>query len=157
VTLKIVILEDNVDRQREMRKYLRDRFYTFDHEVFSNPGDCLRYLQNHLTETTLISLDHDMELIAGDDGRLHDPGTGREVAEWLAQSKPVCPVVFHSTNNTAVDAMTALLKEKGWRTFAVRPWGDLEWIGAQWYPTVRQALLETAVQPAPAPHRLKRR
>jgi len=95
--MKIAILEDNADRQAVMRRCLADRFYTFDAHLFDDPAEMIRFLDEHLAQTLVICLDHDLEIKTGPDGRLVDPGTGRAVADYLAGKAPVCPVIIHTT------------------------------------------------------------
>src|SRR5438105_2627012 len=97
----IAVLEDNADRTAAMRRCLEDRFYQFQARFFDEPAAMMDYLRTHLPETVVICLDHDLELKPGPDGLLIDPGTGREVAEFLARHTPVCPVVIHSSNSAA--------------------------------------------------------
>jgi hypothetical protein len=86
-------------------------------------------------------LDHDLELKPGPDGRLIDPGTGREVADYLARKEPACPVVIHSTNAAAAQGMATALTEARWQTYCVAPYGDLEWIPGPWFRAVRRAVV----------------
>src|SRR5205807_834998 len=108
MAMKIVVLEDNRDRREAMTRYLADRLHTFDAVFFESPQPMLAYLREHLGEAICISLDHDMELIADDAGRLSDPGTGREVADFLVTQPPQCPVILHTTNTAAAEGMAAL-------------------------------------------------
>lgn len=142
--MKIVILEDNRDRRDAMARCLADRLYPFDAVFFESPQPMLAYLRAHLGETICISLDHDMELIDDGQGRLHDPGTGREIADLLATHPPQCPVILHTTNTVAADGMTAVLTEAGWKVYRVVPWGDLEWVYAAWVRTLRRAIVDAA-------------
>jgi threonine synthase len=149
--MKIVILEDDVDRCQAMRECLADRFQTYDALFFDQPAELIRYLDQHLAETILVSLDHDLELIAGTDGKLRDPGTGLEVAQYLAHRKPGFPVILHSTNSDAVVKMQRMLQAARWRTHRVIPFNDLEWIPGEWLRTVRRAILASAEsKPGPA-------
>jgi CheY-like chemotaxis protein len=141
---KIVILEDNADRRRAMQGCLEDRFCQFEARFFEEPAGAIEYLQTHLRDTIVISLDHDLELKAGADGRLLDTGTGRDVADFLARHAPVCPVVIHSTNSAAATGMEMVLQEAHWPTRRVVPCGDLEWIPTQWFRVVRRAIVEQA-------------
>jgi hypothetical protein len=75
---------------------------------------------------------------------LLDPGTGRDVAEYLAQQAPSCPVIIHTTNAIAGDGMEFLLRDAGWNIQRVHPCGDLEWIPSQWFRTVRNAIVASA-------------
>jgi hypothetical protein len=138
---KIAILEDNADRQAVMRRCLADRFYTFDAHFFDEAGDMIRFLDRHLTETLAISLDNDLELKPGPGGRMIDPGSGVEVAGYLASKPAVCPVVIHTTNTAAAEAMKAALDAAGWRTRRVVPFDDMNWIESDWFFAIRRAIV----------------
>ena len=142
--LEICILEDNRERQTAMRECLAERFYQFPSVFFDDAQQMIDHLKSNLPTTILICLDHDLELKQNGQGKLVDPGTGRDVANWLARQAPNCPVVFHSTNSAAVQGMQHLLEETGWQTTRVAPWGDLEWIDKEWKRALRSALLQTA-------------
>jgi CheY-like chemotaxis protein len=138
---KIVILEDNAERRLAMQDCLQDRFYQFEARFFDEPAAMIDYLRTHLPETAVIGLDHDLELKPGPDGKLKDPGTGREVADFLARQPPTCPVVIHTTNSAAATGMEMALREARWETHCVSPYGDLEWIPTQWFRTIRRAVV----------------
>jgi hypothetical protein len=142
--MKILVLEDNKARGEAMRECLKDRLYTFEAVFFAEPRPMLEYLREHLGEAICISLDHDMELVASSEGRLLDPGTGREIADFLATQSPQCHVVIHSTNTAAAQGMESVLTESGRTVHRVSPWGDLGWVRASWFPTVRRAILDSA-------------
>jgi CheY-like chemotaxis protein len=149
--MKILVLEDNRDRRAAMAECLADRFYTYEPVFFDEPRPLLCYLRDHLEEAICISLDHDMDLIEDAAGQLSDPGTGREVADYLATRSPQCPVVIHTTNTAAAEGMEAALGESGWTVYRVAPWGDLAWVRAEWFRTVRRAIVDTAVPAHPSP------
>jgi CheY-like chemotaxis protein len=138
---KIVILEDNAERRAAMQRCLQDRFYQFDAVFFQAAAPMLEYCTQHLDETILIDLDHDLELQPLPDGRCLDPGTGREVANFLAGKKAVCPVIIHTTNGPAGDAMAMVLQDAHWQTHRVVPTDDLEWIPTNWFRVVRRAIV----------------
>jgi hypothetical protein len=138
---KIVILEDNPDRVRVMRDCLMDGIYTSDIQFFANSQDTIAFLGHHLSDTLLISLDHDLDLISKHNGEHLDPGTGREVADYLAGQPPACLVVIHTTNSLAAQGMELVLKESGWKTHRVIPFDDLEWISTEWLRTVSRAIV----------------
>jgi NAD+-processing family protein with receiver domain len=112
VAKKIVILEDNSRRRQAMQECLADRFYQFESHFFDRPAELATYLEKHLPETVVICLHHDLEPVEQGGKRL-DPGTGRDIADFLAQRPPVCPVVVHSTNATAVTGMESVLRDAG--------------------------------------------
>src|SRR5437868_3140484 len=97
MAMKIGVLEDNEDRQAVMRARLTDRFYQYDTCLFASAGEMIHFLDEHLADTLVISLDHDLELRPGRDGRCADPGMGREVADYLAGHDPVCRVILRAT------------------------------------------------------------
>jgi hypothetical protein len=138
---KIAILEDNKERQAAMRYWLADRFFMYEACIFADAKEMIQFLDRSLGETLVISLDHDLELTNGANGRCADPGTGRQVADFLATRKPVCSVIIHTTNSDAAIGMRTVLEEAGWRTRRVVPHDDLQWINTHWFPAVRRAIV----------------
>ena len=141
MAMKIVILEDNEDRQAVMRDCLGDRFPMYEIAIFDDSREMIRYFDKHLGETLAIALDHDLILKPGPDGRCIDTGTGREVADYLAARIPVCPVIIHTTNSDAATGMLMVLKDAGWKTLRVLPSEGTEWIIKDWFPAVRRAIV----------------
>lgn len=139
--MKIVILEDNDEQQRAMQHCLEDRFHQYEARFFAMAREMINYLQDHLHETIVISLDHDLEVMPGSAGALLDTGTGREVADYLASLTPVCPVIIHTTNSPAAVGMDFALQEAHWATWRVVPHDDLEWINEDWFPVIRPAIV----------------
>src|ERR1700730_1675146 len=140
MAMKIVILEDNSDRQTVMRACLADRFYQYDGHFFDKAADMIRFLGEHFSDTLVIALDHDLDLKPGPDGRCIDTGTGREVADFLAQKPPTCPVILHTTNSAAAVGMKAVLRDAGWKTRCVVPFDDMRWIETDWFVAIRRAI-----------------
>ena len=138
---KIVIVEDNADRQAVMRRLLADRFDTFDARFFDNAPDAIAFLAANLADTLVVALDNDLDMKPGPDGRPVDQGEGRHVAEFLAARPPTCPVVIHTTNGPAAVAMEELLRAAGWKTRRVVPFDDMAWIESDWFPAVRRAIV----------------
>jgi hypothetical protein len=147
---KIVILEDNQDRQAAIRACLADRFYSFDAHFFEDAGEMIGFLNENLGDTLVISLDHDLELKPGPNGRCIDPGTGRQVADFLAGRKATCPVIIATTNSSAAEGMEHLLRDGGWQTRRVLPFADLSWIETDWFFAIRRALVGP-VRSSPCP------
>lgn len=137
----IVILEDNEDRQTIMRHCLEGLTAAQPIHFFETAFETIEWLKIHLSETQFIALDHDLEMLEGDDtNELIDPGTGRDVADYLATQKPVCPVIIHTTNFPAGVGMEMTLKETGWKTKRIVPYGDMEWIPELWFPVTKRLL-----------------
>jgi Cyclic-phosphate processing Receiver domain len=141
MAMKIVILEDNDERQAEMRRCLQDRFHQYELVFFADAAAMVDYLATRLDDTIAICLDHDLELIPDGQGRPLDPGTGRVVADFLASQSPRCPVVIHTSNSAAAVGMEMVLQEAGWKTYRVLPMNDLEWITTDWFRSVRRAIV----------------
>jgi hypothetical protein len=146
--MRIAILEDNEEREAAMRSCLTNRFRQFEVCFFTSAPALIDYLTDHLSETIVVSLDHDLELIPGELGQMIDPGTGRDVAEYLAQQSPVCPVVIHTSNSTAALGMEMVLQEANWETHRVLPIDDLKWISDHWFRTIRRAIVGPTVTSA---------
>jgi hypothetical protein len=141
--MRIAILEDHEDRRAIMQSCLADRFFMYETRFFDDPTAMIQFLQKNLDQTLLVGLDHDLELKPGPAGQWTDPGTGREVANYLAQRQPVCPVVIHSSNAQAVLGMEMVLQASGWKTWRVVPFEDMDWIAKEWFRTIRRAILDT--------------
>jgi hypothetical protein len=138
----IVILEDDADRTREFNECLHERFATHGVVVFDNARETIEWLCQHLDKAILICLDHDLGANRVRDGEDFDPGTGRDVVDYLAARKPVCPIIIHTTNSLAVPGMTMTLEDAGWSWLRVVPYNDLEWVRADWIGRVAAALSE---------------
>lgn len=137
---KIIVLEDNGERQRAMRQCLENSFLQWEILFFDEVQTLKKFLEEQLTEAAIICLDHDLEMKTDSEGKTVDPGTGREVADFLASKKPVCPVVIHTTNSIAAVGMEMVLQEANWTISRVCPWGDLDWIPTEWFPLVGRLL-----------------
>lgn len=87
-------------------------------------------------------------MITGERGQSSDSGTGRDIADWLARTEPVWPVVIHSTNTAAAEGMQFVLEDAGWNVRRIAPYGDLEWINDIWLRTIRDAIVASVRQPA---------
>lgn len=88
------------------------------------------------TELELICLDHDLFVVNEGDP---DPGDGRDVARFLAEHKPTCPILIHSTNSAAADSMLYTLLDAGWKADRIAPLGA-DWIESYWFPYMRTFL-----------------
>ena len=137
----IVVLEDNSERIAAMEECLADKFPFFERRFFRTAPAALEWLADHLPRAVCVSLDHDLEPATANDP---DPGTGREVADFLAQRAGQCPVIIHSTNRIAAEGMEFVLHEAGWVVERVAPYDSCRWIGEAWLPRVRQAIVDAA-------------
>jgi hypothetical protein len=139
--MQIAILEDNADRQAAMRDCLSERFHQYEVHLFDDSHEFIRFADQHLTRLIAIALDHDLELKPDGRGGFRDPGTGRDVVDFLVERPPVCGVALHSTNRAAMTGMEAALCEAGWQTECIHPYDDLSWIAETWFPAMRRIIV----------------
>ena len=136
----IAILDDDLDRIRRMTEILSFRFPKFAIAAFDNAPEMITWLRDNLAATNLICLDHDLGPNRIRDGETFDPGTGRDVADFLAGRAPVCPAIIHTTNNLAAPGMQMVLEDAGWPFSRVVPFNDLQWISTEWIGSVAAAI-----------------
>ena len=136
----IVALEDDPRRAEAMRAALEPLDDGLHFLVFDNAPDTLRWLADHLAQVALISLDHDLGPTRSRKEGAFDPGSGRDVVDWLATQAPTCPVIVHTSNHLAAPGMELALRWAGWRRFRVVPFSDLEWVQTSWREVLARAL-----------------
>jgi hypothetical protein len=119
-----------------MLRLLALRHPEFEANVFRNSPDMIGWLREHLLRIRLLSLDHDLGPNQLKEGNTFDPGTGRDVADFLATQTPQCHVILHTTNRLAAPGMQRVLNESGWTVSQVVPYGDLDWISERWITEV---------------------
>lgn len=136
----VAILEDDEGRIGAMRRQLEISVPWVSISVFDNAPDMLLWLQDNLVSVALLSLDHDLGPNRKHEGKVFDPGTGRDVVEYLCTRKPTCPVLIHSSNSTAAQGMHFALTDAGWENKRVFPLGDIEWIIKKWSSEIRELL-----------------
>lgn len=143
--LIIVILEDNAERRAAMERLLARHFPGLSRQYFTSSSAMVEWLRVNLSGVIFISLDHDLELFPGGDGRWVDCGTGREVADYLAIQPVRCPLMIHSTNYEAALAMEILLNDAGWQVDRIVPYGVLEWVDETWFPAAQRRLVDQSL------------
>ncbi|MBX9626409.1 MAG: hypothetical protein K2X82_21595 [Gemmataceae bacterium] len=130
----VLMLEDDAERVERFTAALRRADPTLRLVVWRDARRMCGELADLLPAARLISLDHDLEPDITTPG---DPGDGLDVAKWLAERPPVCPVIVHTSNGLRGDAMVGELDLGGWAAHRVYPLGD-DWIEADWYRVVRR-------------------
>ena len=123
-----------------MGRILADSFPHHQAVFFDNALDMIAWLPGHLAETALICLDHDLGASRFREGERFEPGTGRDVVNEIAQHKPCCPVVIHTTNYNAAPGMILALESGGWSVERVVPFDDLAWLDRTWLPCLKSSL-----------------
>ncbi|QDT99548.1 cyclic-phosphate processing receiver domain-containing protein [Gimesia aquarii] len=129
MTSTIVILDDELDRLEAMNAVLSEELSQYKIAMFKNAPDIIAWLQDSISSAALISLDHDLFPQSEAEP---DPGTGRDVADFIATQSPVCHVIIHTTNSIAAPGMEMVLNDAGWTNSRVMPFNDLEWVTTWW-------------------------
>src|SRR5687768_14584142 len=91
----LLILEDNAERIAGFEAVLAGLGDGWRMQVWRDAPTMLLECADCFDQTTLISLDHDL---VPQPGTTVDPGTGMELANFLAGHLPFCPVIIHSSN-----------------------------------------------------------
>lgn len=132
----VLMLEDDAERVERFTAALRRAEPSLHLVVWRSARRMLGELEPLLPSAVLIGLDHDLEPEAGDPT---DPGDGLDVAKWLADRPPACPVIVHTSNGARGGAMQGEFDLAGWRCRRVMPLGD-DWIEVDWYRAARALL-----------------
>jgi len=132
----ILILEDNDERIAAFQKTIAALGDGFHLKLWGDAPTMIAECDQFFGTTALISLDHDLNPMPG---ATVDPGTGVDVARFLGDFMPVCPVLIHSSNTDRVYSMHNELRFAGWMVDRVGPLGT-DWIETSWLRRVRELL-----------------
>jgi NAD+-processing family protein with receiver domain len=136
----LLMLEDNAERLQRFAAVLRRIDPALPLRVWRNAWTMIREVEPLLPSARLISLDHDLDQEEGMSG---DPGTGWDVAKFLAALAPTCPVIIHTSNGERATWMMGEFELGGWDLHRIPPIGD-DWIERDWRRVVRRLLRRRA-------------
>ncbi len=136
----VLILEDNDDRIAAFRKAIAGVGRGFEVKVWRDAHAMTAECEAFFPTAVLISLGNDLKPIPGPKA---DPGTGMDVARFLADFMPVCPVLIHSSNTDRVYSMDSELRFAQWIVNLVVPAGT-DWVETLWLPSAKRLLVEHA-------------
>ena len=136
----ILILEDNDERIAAFRKAIANLGRGFEVKVWRDARAMIAECEAFFPTAALISLGHDLKPILGSTA---DPGTGMDVATFLADFMPICPVLIHSSNTNAVYSMDSEFRFAQWIVNLVVPAGT-DWVETLWLPNAKRLLAEHA-------------
>jgi hypothetical protein len=136
----VAALDDDKDRCVEMGRSLAEVVPDAELEFFDSAPDMIAWLARHLDTVALVSLAHDLGPSRFRDGMLFDPGTGRDVTDFLVEMDRQFPVVVHATAGHRTREMIKPLEHAGWPCAQVEPKGNLEWISADWAPRIAELI-----------------
>src|SRR5258707_11088677 len=134
----VLILEDNNDRIAAFRRVVVVLGSDFELKIWRDAYSMCTECEASFPSAALISLDHDLNPQPGETA---DPGTGVDVARFLGDFLPVCPVLIHSSNIDRVWSMHNELRFAGWMVDQVGPLGT-DWIETSWLRRVIELLAE---------------
>src|SRR6266481_10006123 len=132
----ILILEDNEERIAAFQRTVAALGNEFDLKIWCDAPSMMAECEPFFPTAALISLDHDLNPMPGVTA---DPGTGVDVARFLGDFMPVCPVLIHSSNTDRVYSMHNELRFAGWMVDRVGPLGT-DWIETSWSRRARELL-----------------
>ncbi len=130
----VLILEDDEDRLRAFRSAMGSLGPAFSLHHWCNAPAMIADCPLWLPQASLISLDHDLNRVVNDG---LDPGTGLDVAVFLARHKPVFPVILHTGNLGGQRWMLRELHAAGWWVEVVLPQGT-DWVQRLWLRSARK-------------------
>ena len=139
----VAILDDEPTRRAEMQSCMNRTVPAALPEFFDNAPDMIAWLARHIDDVALVSLAHDLGPNRLRDGMLFDPGSGRDVTDFLGEMDRRFPVVVHTQNGPAGRTMVAMLERYDWRCVRVEPDDDLGWVTGKWLPLVAELLDES--------------
>src|SRR5579871_6576737 len=134
----ILILEDNDERIAAFERTVAALGDGFELKVWRDAPAMCAECEACFPSTVLISLDHDLNPAPGSKT---DPGTGLDIARFLADFVPVCPLLIHSSNTDRAYSMQNEFRFAGWMAERVGPIGT-NWIETSWLRRVREMLAE---------------
>src|ERR1700722_3418113 len=134
----ILILEDNNERVAAFERVVAGLGDGFTLKIWRDAHSMIRECEEYFPSAALISLDHDLN---PQPGVTTDPGTGLDVAKFLGDFLPVCPVLIHSSNVDRAYSMQNELRFSNWKPDRVGPLGE-NWIPTTWLHRIRELLLE---------------
>lgn len=132
----ILLLEDNTERIKAFQEVIKSLGKDYEFKIWRDAPSMCADCANYFATTVLISLDHDLN---PQPGALTDPGTGLDVARFLGDFMPVCPVLIHSTNVDRVWSMHNELRFAGWNVDRIGPLGS-DWIEKSWFTIARDLI-----------------
>ena len=120
IVKSILILEDNDERSTAFQNAVAVLGEGFELKVWRDALSMIAECEAFFPTAALISLDHDLNPMPG---ATVDPGTGLDVARFLGDFMPACPVLIHSSNTEKVYSMHNELRFAGWTVERVGPIG----------------------------------
>lgn len=133
----VLILEDKPERQAEFERLAPTLGEQFEVLIWDDANRMRSECERFLPQAALISLEQDLD---AKPGATTDPGSGLDVAKFLAEKKPVCPVIVHTSNTDRSFSILNELRFADWRVDRVGPFGE-RWIEKYWAQKAKEMLV----------------
>ena len=138
----IAILDGESEVLKIMIPLLRKHYPHLAVVSFYSAPLMIDWLTAYLDSCALISLNDDLGPVRKLGREIVDPGSGREVVEFLLTREPACSVILHAANSQAAPRMENALLEAGWNCLRVTPYEDRLWIKETWIEAVEKSFAD---------------
>ena len=129
----IHILENRDNRVAEFQKAVAELGSDFQLRLWQDVHSMIAGCAECFPNAALFSLDCELDRRPGVDIR---PGAGLDLARFLGDFPPVCPVVIHSSNTEGARAVLKELRSARWMVEHIAPLGA-DWIERRWLGRAR--------------------
>src|SRR6266496_1257587 len=116
----ILLLENDEQRIAAFRQAALALGGRYELKVWHDAHSMRNESEAFFPSAALIALDQDLNAAPG---IARDPGDGLDLARFLADFLPVCPVLLHSSNTDRVYSILNELRFAGWTVDRVAPLG----------------------------------
>lgn len=125
----VLILEDKPERKAAFERVAPSLGLRV--KIWDDADRMRRECEKFLPDAALISLEQDLDI--------NDRSTGLDVAKFLAEKSPVCPVIVHTGNTDRSFSIFNELRFAAWNVDRVAPICE-GWIDKYWKPKARQLM-----------------
>jgi hypothetical protein len=132
----ILILEDSDDRIFAFEKAVAALGSDYSLKLWHDAPTMIEECAGYFGRSVLISLDYQLMRRSG---AVVEPGNGFQVAQYLCNQQPVCPVIIHTSADERRWSMFNALSFAKWDAHVVVPNGRF-WIRDSWSTLVKRLL-----------------
>ena len=132
-----MILEDKPEHKAEFERLAPTLGEEFEVLIWDDANRMRNECERFLSRAALISLEHDLD---PKPGACIDPGNGLDMARFLAEKPPVCPVIVHTSNTDRSFSILNELRFADWRVDRVGQVGQ-QWIEKYWTLKAKELLV----------------
>lgn len=130
---KLLILEDTPARIAGFKQAIQASLHDIQPMIADTASYFKSLVTEHLSETFAISLDHDLHPPG-----VVDAGDGMQIAQWLSDLKPACPIIIHTSNGEQGRRMHGVLEASRCDIRLAGAIGE-DWIDRDWIVEITAA------------------